>query len=1159
MEARDTLTLLAEEIGTVFEPLKEALESPEDFSGFMRKLGWNFTQIPGPINDIKPAVATLVDLLLNQEFDSGTVGELTTQIRTVINGIKDLNSVTNGALPNTVDKTEFKNEFPEQLIQTLTVDYITGQKGKIGLILKTIGIIRVEDIPKAGKRFAYTKKEIAWNDIGNFFNDPASVFTNAYKWGTPQFRDKYLMANLNDLGEHLGLTVRQELLHPNMEAYLRENASNAESLNALALKWILFQDQLPPFLLSLGIAMQSLPQAGAELPGFAILPFANGALEEDFSLSEGVKLILELGFDVSAGLAMMVRPSGIKIETGIINDSPQLPPSGLRFSAGIQYENGDGEPTIVLGAPEGSRLEFKSIGAKVGGAIISNAKQEIFVETELKGGKLVIKLGGADGFLQSIMPEGGIEGNFDLTIGWSSENGIYFKGGGGLEIELPTHITLGPVELNGLQIGINPSSDGIPINLSTSITANLGPFVAVIEKMGITANFDFAENDSGNLGPIDFGMGFKPPNGIGLSLDAGVVKGGGYLYFDFEKEEYAGALELAIQDTLVVTAIGVVTTRMPDGSKGFSLLLMISVQFSPGIALGFGFFLTGLGGLIGLNRTANVEALRLGVKSGTLDNILFPEDVVKNISKIISDIREIFPPKQDQFILGLMAQITWGVPKLITVEFGVLIEFTSPVRIAILGVLKCILPTEDQDLIRIQVAFLGIIDFDNKYLSFDASIFNSKILTFTLEGDMALRINWGDKPDFLMSVGGFHPSFKPEASLGVSNMKRLTLNLLSGNPRLTLTTYFAITSNTVQFGANIDFLFKVSKFKVIGYFGFDVLFQFSPFKFIANIRAGIEIKLGSTTLFSISLEFELQGPTPWIASGTASFKILFFTIKVKFKKTFGEKKNSTLPAVAVMPQVLEALNAQPNWISVIPKNRYSLVSVREDGELEGEIVLNPFGSLTVSQSVLPLGLDISKFGNFRPQDLSKLSVAEARIGSLSVPFTSVKDNFAPANFKEMEDNDKLKSPSFVKEDSGIKLTGTEELHMNYHINRPVQYEVITSDHEPESATPFTFIRFDQLLGANMDAFKLSAKGGAIAHAALSQENKLKQSIKKSKPISLVENEFKVVSAIDLTQIAGIDFAGGSKAQATDALRSFVKANPEMKDKVQMVPSYQLQD
>ena len=37
------------------------------------------------------------------------------------------------------------------------------------------------------------------------------------------------------------------------------------------------------------------------------------------------------------------------------------------------------------------------------------------------------------------------------------------------------------------------------------------------------------------LGPIDPSLGFKPPNGVGLSIDAGVVKGGGYLYLDSKR------------------------------------------------------------------------------------------------------------------------------------------------------------------------------------------------------------------------------------------------------------------------------------------------------------------------------------------------------------------------------------------------------------------------------------------------------------------------------------------------------------------------------------------------------------------------------------------------------------------------------------------------
>ena len=55
--------------------------------------------------------------------------------------------------------------------------------------------------------------------------------------------------------------------------------------------------------------------------------------------------------------------------------------------------------------------------------------------------------------------------------------------------------------------------------------------------------------------------------------------------------------------------IGVLDTIMPDGSSGFSFLLIITFTLPP-IQLGFGFTLNGVGGLGGVNRTMNTDALQ---------------------------------------------------------------------------------------------------------------------------------------------------------------------------------------------------------------------------------------------------------------------------------------------------------------------------------------------------------------------------------------------------------------------------------------------------------------------------------------------------------------------------------------------------------------------
>src|SRR5262249_24004180 len=165
-------------------------------------------------------------------------------------------------------------------------------------------------------------------------------------------------------------------------------------------------------------------------------------------------------------------------------------------------------------------------------------------------------------------------------------------------------------------------------------------------------------------------------------------------------------VQLNIPDMVSTTAIGLISTKMPDGSEGFSLLVIICLEFNPGLQLGMGFTLNGLGGLVGLNRTMMLDALVMGVRTGTLNSILFPQGVIiANAARIISDLRAIFPPRNDIFLIGPMAKLGWGSPTLISVSFGIVIEI--PGNTAILGVLRLTLPTADAPLILLQVAFIG--------------------------------------------------------------------------------------------------------------------------------------------------------------------------------------------------------------------------------------------------------------------------------------------------------------------------------------------------------------------------------------------------------------------------------------------------------------------
>src|SRR5262249_55043078 len=151
-------------------------------------------------------------------------------------------------------------------------------------------------------------------------------------------------------------------------------------------------------------------------------------------------------------------------------------------------------------------------------------------------------------------------------------------------------------------------SSGAPPALTAGadvgIHGALGPIGFTIEGVGVKLTATFA---SGNAGPFDVSAGFKPPTGLGVSIDTSLVTGGGFLSHDAATGRYAGILQLRIAK-VGLTAIGLLDTKLPDGNLGYSFLIIIAATF-PTIQLGYGFTLNGAGGLAGWNRTVAIDAI----------------------------------------------------------------------------------------------------------------------------------------------------------------------------------------------------------------------------------------------------------------------------------------------------------------------------------------------------------------------------------------------------------------------------------------------------------------------------------------------------------------------------------------------------------------------
>jgi hypothetical protein len=198
---------------------------------------------------------------------------------------------------------------------------------------------------------------------------------------------------------------------------------------------------------------------------------------------------------------------------------------------------------------------------------------------------------------------------------------LRFGGSPGIEIAIPTHVAVGPVSIETVYFIGKFNAGSIPVELSMAARGNLGPLQATVDRIGLTIETSFPAK-GGNLGAVQIDLRFKPPNGVGLELTAGGFTGGRFLLLDPDKGEYAGGLELTFLGSISVRAVGILSTRLPDGSKGFSLLIILVSEFPP-IQLSYGFTLVGIGGLLGLNRTVVVDDLQVGVRDGSLNSILF--------------------------------------------------------------------------------------------------------------------------------------------------------------------------------------------------------------------------------------------------------------------------------------------------------------------------------------------------------------------------------------------------------------------------------------------------------------------------------------------------------------------------------------------------------
>ncbi len=1154
-----TLDRVAYEAGRILKFVAAMVAQDDGPRAFINSLGW---ELPPGVDDLGlaaldlTAVVTKFDALdeaISTDADELTVAaKFADLLDEVIRTVQAVRSAVAGfqATGDYLDKTQIKREFLPRLNGLMTASRLSATSPATFFVLQFFGVIDVRHFAADSSIFQadHLRAKFDWNALGKMFTDPVGLLEARYGWGTADFAGQEFVTNLGAVLEVFGEPVRLRQLPRRVEEQLAgKPVPEADASPATQLIVSIDRSGDAQNGRDIGLSLYPLraSAAGATDAGVAIAPFVHGAAELSFSLAPRVALEFDSTVALDSGVALAFRPGKpAALKGGLLGDDGVVDSiDGRALLRVVLAAPTDGRVTL-LSFPGGGVLDADSI-AFAGGVEAASGKLSPRFGAKIKGGRAAIKSSDSDSFLSSILPANGVELKFDLGVRWSASGGVSFEGSASADIDFPLHLSVGPLRIDALHIGLTPSESGVGVEASFAAGTSIGPVSASVDRMGLQAMLAFHD---GNLGPIDVSLGFKPPSGIGLAVDAaGIASGGGFLFHDPVTATYAGVLQVSIFDQLTVTAFGLIATRMPDGSRGYSIIVFITAEDFRPIQLGMGFTLLGIGGMVAINRTFDQDVLREGLKNDTLGKLLFPRDPVANAPAIIRALATAFPARSGSYLVGILAKIGWFTPTLVMLQLAVIVEFGVRKRLLVLGRVSALLPSRDNDIVRINVDTIGVVDFDQGTVAIDGMLVDSRLAhAYPLTGAMALRARWGAGPGstFVLAVGGLHPRFAPPADL--PKLARIAIAFSSGNnPRLTCEAYFAITANTVQFGSRAQLYAAAYGFSVEGDVGYDVLLEIAPLHFIAEFHAKVQLKHGSSNLFSVSVQGELEGPRPLRVSGKASFSIFWCDFSVRFDKTLvdGEKPPAP-PAIDLLAELQQALASPASW-SVQTRSAHG-VALRKLASND-TLVLDPLGTIVVRQQTVPLNTtrDIDLYGGAPVSGARRFHIG-ATLQAQSQNVAATRNQFAPAQYFALSDDEKLAAPSFEEMDSGVAFGG-DGASFDEVIAAPLIYDSLVFDTlpQPSSRDPRYSLPADRLM--------LHARSGAVARAPIRRTGTARFRVADApQAASIVPLRFRIMS-FDDSMAAPVDAGTQSWSEYRAALGRLNRGAANW----QMVPAHEL--
>ena len=668
---------IADELALFVAPLPQALTSVDEAGALLRALGL-MPEGPGSIAELPEVIAdlaetadttltTLMEMASEEEFDAADAIEAVLTIASVLDAVQELIETASGpvddfALPFDVGDTwtTLATALPGYLLASWLRVHHPVADGT----LRLLGAVTDNGPGRA---------RVDFDAIGGLLTDPP-----AHMRTVVGDDPAVLLPPIQTIAAALGKTrPARPITFDEQRAYVDDGAEQPQpprldltiASPELGENW------------SIDVGFEPVTLNGGTR-GLQVLATGNGELEATTLLSPEWSLTAALAVEGAAGFVIV--PDGVQGSEANAAADASLTLAGLPET-----------PWVLFGNPGATRLELAGLTFIVAGEQLES-NPEVSTTIRSDGLRLVVAPGDGDSFISGVLGSLDLSADASFALTWSSVDGFSLTASeGGIELTIPIERALGPIIFKALHIGVGADPAGVTTDLGASLGFVLGPISAYVENIGISL-LRLARRRAGPRR-----VRRRRLRGRVQAADRARAHGRGDRRHRrrlprarrrhrplcrrrrAEFHQHRPDRGRHRDDADARRQRGLVDVPQPVG-----------VRFV-GIQLGFGFTLNGVGGLVGINRGLDEDALGDAVRTGSLDADPVPRRPDGRRAEDPRRHRPRLPAGADQYVFGPVVKIGWGTPTLIELDVGVVMQLPNPLTLSLLGALSAVLPTEE--------------------------------------------------------------------------------------------------------------------------------------------------------------------------------------------------------------------------------------------------------------------------------------------------------------------------------------------------------------------------------------------------------------------------------------------------------------------------------